>query len=200
MIGYLLKDKYIKNIMSSVENKTNENDIENNKSEKSKKSEKSEKSKKEETNTETDSYSDESEDFSDDEIDKEADSLKVSKEFEENVIKYVKLFDLIQKKNEEIRELKKMKKPCEEFILTYLDKVDVTFVEITDGKLRKNKSENKVPISQDVIRNAIAKNIKDPSIVNEILKNINTRPTKTQVNIKRTKNRGPKKIKKKTKK
>lgn len=128
---------------------------------------------------------------SDDEIDKEAKEVQITKEFQENVIKYVKLHDLINKKNEEIRELKKMKKPCEDFILKYLDKFDVNYVEVTDGKLRKNKSENKVPLSQDIIKEAIAKKVTDPKVVEEILNSIEKRPTKTAVNIKRTKNRGP---------
>jgi len=128
---------------------------------------------------------------SDDEIDNEAKEVQITKEFQENVIKYVKIHDLINKKNEELRELKKMKKPCEDFILKYLDKFDVNYVEVTDGKLRKNKSENKVPLSQDIIKDAISKKVSDPKIVEEILKSIEKRPTKTAVNIKRTKNRGP---------
>ena len=139
-------------------------------------------------------YTDES--ISDSEIDNDAEALQVSKEFQENVIKYVKLHDLIQKRNDEIRELKKQKKPCEEYILKYLDKVDVGHVDITDGKLRKNKSENKVPLSQDIIRSAIGKKVTDPSIINEIIKSIENRPTKTQTNIKRTKNRTDKKLEK----
>ena len=140
-------------------------------------------------------YTDES--ISDSEIDNDAEALQVSKEFQENVIKYVKLHDLIQKRNDEIRELKKQKKPCEEYILKYLDQVDVGHVDITDGKLRRNKSENKVPLSQDIIRGAIGKKITDPAIINEIIKSIENRPTKTQTNIKRTKNRNDQKIIKK---
>lgn len=143
-------------------------------------------------------YTDES--ISDDEIDNDAEALQVSKEFQENVIKYVKLHDLIQKRNDEIRELKKQKKPCEEYILKYLDQVDVGHVDITDGKLRKNKSENKVPLSQDIIRSAIGSKVTDATIINEIIKSIENRPTKTQTNIKRTKNRSDHKLEKLIKK
>lgn len=131
---------------------------------------------------------------SDTDLEDEAENLQVSKEFEENVIKFVKLDDLIRKKNEEVRELKKMKKPCEEFIIKYLDKVDIACVDISDGKLRRNKSENKVAINYDTIKEAIAKKIVDPKVVEEILKLVDQRPTKTNVNIKRTKNRGERKL------
>lgn len=148
-----------------------------------------------------DSYANYTDDTdSDDEIEKEANELQVTKEFQENVIKYVKLHDLITKKNEEIRELKKMKKPCEDYILKYLDKVKVNSVEVTDGKLRKNQSENKVPLSQDIIKDAIAKKVSDPKVIEEILKSIENRATKIQVNIKRTKNSGPRLKPKKGKK
>ena len=156
---------------------------------------------KEEDSKEEDSYENYTDDtISDDEIENDAEELQVSKEFQENVIKYVKLHDLIQKRNDEIRELKKQKKPCEEFILRYLDKVDVGHVDITDGKLRKNKSENKVPLSQDIIKNAIGSKITDPILINEIIKSIENRPTKSQTNIKRTRNRDGNKVDKSTKK
>ena len=60
--------------------------------------------------------------ISDDEDNETIDDVKVPKEFQENVVKFVKIDDLIRKKQEELSELKKQKKPCEEFILKYLDK------------------------------------------------------------------------------
>lgn len=116
-----------------------------------------------------------------------ADSVNVTKEFQENVIKFVKIDDLIRKKTTELAELKSQKKPIENFILKYLDQVNETVVEITNGKLRKNKSETKSGLTVDIIKEAIEKKIKDPKVVEEILKNMeDMRPKATRVNLKRT--------------
>jgi hypothetical protein len=115
------------------------------------------------------------------------DSVNVTKEFQENVIKFVKIDDLIRKKTTELAELKSQKKPIETFILKYLDQVNETVVEITNGKLRKNKSETKAGLTIDIIKEAIEKKVKDPKIVEEILKSMeDLRPKATRVNLKRT--------------
>lgn len=118
---------------------------------------------------------------------KSVQSVKVSKEFQENVLKFVKLDDLVRKKQQELSELKEQRKPCEQYILKYLDKVDQNMIEISDGKLRKNKSETKAALSQDIIKASIAEKVKDPQIVEEILKTMeDKRPLSTHINIKRT--------------
>lgn len=135
---------------------------------------------------------DNSNDIDDDaEIDKEAEQLKVSKEFQENVIKYIKLDDLIRKKEKEMKELKSQRKPCEDFILKYLDKVGENIIEVTGGKLIRNKSETKQKLSNDIIKEAIADKIIDPKKVEEIIELMETlRPKNVRVNLKRTASRG----------
>lgn len=119
--------------------------------------------------------------------DSKKDELKISKEFQENVIKFVKLDDLMRKKQQELSELREQKKPCEEYILKYLDSIDENVINITDGKLRKNKSETKTSINQDIIKKAISKKITDQKLLDEILKEMEeSRPTNTHVNLKRT--------------
>lgn len=135
---------------------------------------------------------------SDDDIDQEAEELVLSKEFQESVIKYVKLDDLTRKKQDEIKELKKMRKPCEEFIITYLENIKIDQVDISDGKLQKKTVESKVPISNKVIRTALSKKIEDPAIVSEIIKLVDDREKKTKVNIKRVKTKLPHKKSDKT--
>jgi|LakMenEpi03Aug12_release.lakeMendotaPanAssembly.Ray.scaffolds.fasta_scaffold188093_2 hypothetical protein len=132
-----------------------------------------------------DSYSSDSEESSKKE--KSIDQVKVSKEFQENVIKFVKLDDLMRKKSQELAELREQRKPIEQYILKYLDNVDVNVIDITDGKLRKNKSETKAAINQDIMKNAMTEKIKDPKIVEEILKLMeDKRQMNTHVNLKRT--------------
>lgn len=129
------------------------------------------------------------------------DSINVTKEFQENVIKFVKIDDLIRKKTNEVAELKSQKKPIETFILKYLDQVNESVVEITNGKLRKNKSETKAGLTIDIIKEAIEKKVKDPKIVDDILKSMeDMRPKATRVNLKRTSTREKTKTKTSVKK
>ena len=126
------------------------------------------------------------------------DDVQVSKEFQENVVKFVKLDDLIRRKTKEVTELKKQRKPCEEYILKYLDNVDQTTIEITDGKLRKNKSETKKALNQDIIKATLTEKLTNPLDVQEILKLMEAkRPLNTHVNLKRTGKRARKILKKK---
>tara|TARA_B100002019_G_C21237599_1_gene583651 strand:- start:838 stop:1305 length:468 start_codon:yes stop_codon:yes gene_type:complete len=136
--------------------------------------------------------------YDSDEIEDEAEKINVSKEFEEKVIKYVKLDNLIRKKNAEIKELKEQRKPCEEFILKYLDSIGQNTIDITGGKLRRNKSETKTSINNDIIKKSLTEKIKDPMAVEEILKIMEeNRPLKTSINLKRTNERAKKNTKKK---
>lgn len=142
-----------------------------------------------------DSYEPDDDDV--DDIEKEAERVKITKEFQEMVVKFVKIDDLVRRKEKEIRELKNQRKPCEAFILEYLDQIGETTIEITGGKLRKNKSETKVPLSQDIIKDAINEKIKDPMEVEQILALMdNLRPKSERINLKRTALRG-KRVKKK---
>lgn len=126
-------------------------------------------------------------------------TVKISKEFQEYVVKYVKIDDLIKKKQEEITELKSQKKPCEEYILKYLEKIDEDTIEITNGRLMKNKTEKKVGLNQDIIKASILEKVKDVNMVEEILKTMeNKRSMNTKVELKRTGGKiGKKKITKK---
>ena len=106
----------------------------------------------------------------------------------------------MRKKQQEMSELREQRKPCEQYILKYLDNVNENVIEITNGKLRKNKSETKAAVSQDVMKVAISEKIKDPKIVEEILKLMEEkRPMNTHVNLKRTGTRPDKKEGKKKK-
>lgn len=133
------------------------------------------------------------------EEEKDLSKIVVTKEFKEAVLKFIKLDDLIKKKQEEISELKKQRAPCEKSILSFLDKNDENVIDITDGKLRKNKSTTKQRLTEDIIKSAISQYEKDPKIVEEILKTMESkRPDVTHVNLKRTAKRAPKKTKQKS--
>lgn len=119
-------------------------------------------------------------------------SVDVTNEFKENVIAFVKYDDLIRQKMTEIAELKKKRKPKEDYILKYLEKIDETTIDISGGKLRKNKAESKVPLNQDYIKKAIGKKVVNPVTIEEIMNDMDNRPTKVNVNLKRTSKRAKK--------
>ncbi len=147
--------------------------------------------------TEFDSDSESNDSGSNDSNEKGEDDInnvKITKEFQENVIKYIKLDDAIKKKMDEIKELKTQRTPCEKEILKFLEDNDENVIDITDGKLRKNKSTTKQKLTEDIIKAAIAQYEKDPKIVEEIIKAMDAkRPDVTHVNLKRTGKRAPKK-------
>jgi hypothetical protein len=120
-----------------------------------------------------DNDDDNNDSFSD--TDTNSDSEKEEKddmpEFKENVVKFVKLDDLIRQKQDEIKGLKENKKPYEDFILGYLQNKDAPFVNIKSGKLIKNKSESKAPLKLEIIKESIAegiKNEKNLTSINEV--------------------------------
>ena len=95
----------------------------------------------------------------------------LSNEFKENVVKYIKSDDLIRKKMEEIKVLKNDKKPCEEFIMKYLDTKEATHVNVSGGKLVKNITESKKALKVEVIKESIIEGIKGEHVNNEDIAN-----------------------------
>ena len=143
-------------------------------------------------------------DIDDDEVtnaSKKDKPVQVTDEFKECVIGFIKLDDLIRQRQEDIKELKEKKKPYEEFILKYLDKVGENVIEVQESKLRKNQSETKMPLKIDMIKEAIYETIKKEKIdksdekckelVEETIQLMeNKRPMTVRTNLKRTFNRG----------
>lgn len=111
--------------------------------------------------------------------------IKMSKEFHENVVKFVKLEETMKLKQKEMSELREKKKICEEYIIKHLESINQTEINISNGKIKKNKSETKGGINQDLIKAVLSKKIGDPMVVEELLKNIeDIRPTNSRVNLK----------------
>jgi len=119
---------------------------------------------------------------------------EVTEEFIEVVKNWVLIDDNIRKKNQEIKELKDERKEYEVFILEYMDNINESVIDISDGKLRKNKSNTKGSLKQESIQNALLDITKDTGKAMEMTKYImDSRPNTERVNLKRTKKRGPRK-------
>lgn len=129
--------------------------------------------------------------------------VKITKEFQENVIKYVKLDDLLKIKQEEMAALKEQIKPCEQYLLTALSALNEESIGITNGSLIKKKVETKKSLSGEIIKNSLLEKIKDINVVEDIMKTMESkRETTTRTDLKRTKiqTRNTKTKKKKNKK
>ncbi len=141
---------------------------------------------------------------------KEKDNDKnISNDFKEKIMHFIKIDDLIRKKQEEIKDLKEQKEGAEEFILKFLDKNDANFVNVPGGKLIKNQSETKAPLKIEIIKEAIVEGIKKEKLTDteelnkKLLDDIidimeNKRGKVNRVNLKRTFERA-KKVKPKKK-
>lgn len=130
-------------------------------------SEKTKKSKEQKIcNSESDNSDNESDIEDASQISKDVDKKVITSEFKDYVIKYTKIDDLIRKKNEDLKELKQQKKPCEEFIIKFLQKQEIEFVHPTPGQtLMKKETESKSALKADIIKEAILEGL----MVNKIV-------------------------------
>lgn len=104
-------------------------------------------------------------DGDDDENDSSEEGTKViSNELKDRVISYVKIDDIIRQKKEEIKELTNKLKPCSEYIINFLDKKDIDYVNINGGKLIKSESETKAPLKPELIKEVIKEHIQSKKL------------------------------------
>ena len=108
-------------------------------------------------------------------------------EFKKIVVNWVQIDDVIREKNAELKELKDDKKSLEEYILESMDKMDQSIIDISDGKLRLNKSKTTAGIKQEYIQEALTELVKDQAQAQQMTKFIlEKRPTVERTNLKRT--------------
>jgi len=132
--------------------------------------------------------------MSEDNSNNDNDSKNVTTEFKDLVITWVELDDNIRKLNAQLKELKDDKKQYEQSVLQYLETIGENVIDISDGKLRRNVSKTKGALKHELIQSALTDCTNDPDkafqMTNYIMKK---RPIVERVNLKRTKNRGPRK-------
>ena len=121
----------------------------------------------------------------------------ITEEFVEIVKNWVKIDDEIREKNNQIKELKDEKKEYETFILEFMQNNHENVINISDGKLRVNKSTTKAALKQESKQSSLFDLTRDPNKALQMTKYIlDNRPLAERVNLKRTKNRPSKKKKK----
>lgn len=96
--------------------------------------------------------------------DSSTDSAQLLEKFNENVINYIEVDDIIRMKTaafkEELRPLKEQKHQAEVFIIGYLETIDQECVHLgTDGdqgKIVKTVSKKKAPLKADIVKEGIS--------------------------------------------
>jgi hypothetical protein len=117
---------------------------------------------------------------------------KVTADFKNKVLKWLAIDDQIREMRAKSKDLTKQKKEHEEFILSFLENVGEKELAVSDGKLRRNVSKSKKPISKEWIQKSLNDLIQDKTKATTITDHIiNNRETVERINLKRTKNRGP---------
>jgi hypothetical protein len=114
----------------------------------------------------------------------------ISKDFIDNVKKYLEIDDTLKEIKEKNKKLTQDKKEKEEFILNYLQSIDEKIIDIPNGKLKKNISKTQGPLKKELIQKTLTEiigdSIKANSITDQIIK---SRPIVERVTLKRTSNR-----------
>jgi hypothetical protein len=119
---------------------------------------------------------------------------QITEKFVNSIKKWVDLDDKMRKLKDDLKELTSQKKDFEVVILEEFEKLDTPVIAITDGKLRRNISKTQTPIKKDLIQKALLDHLKDEIKTKEIIENMmKSRPVIERINLKRTKNREPKK-------
>ena len=121
---------------------------------------------------------------------------KVTADFKKKVLKWLEIDDEIRAMRAKTKELTNEKKQNEEFILAFLENVGEKELAVSDGKLRRNVSKTKAPLNKASIQKALTEIVKDKTKATTMTEHIiNSRPVVERINLKRTRNRGPRKPK-----
>lgn len=117
----------------------------------------------------------------------EENDLRVTREFEESILKYVEVDDKIKDAEKTLKELKSQRKTFEDSVIKSLTDLGEDVIELTSGKIKKSRKESKKAVNKDIIKDALAEKIDDPTIVADILNTIEqNRPTQVKVTLRRT--------------
>jgi len=86
---------------------------------------------------------------------------ELKKKFRNIVIAWVQLDDKIKAINSELKNMKDEKKQYEDFILSFMEKYNENMITLSNGILKKNVSQTKQSINEEMINEAIEEFTKD---------------------------------------
>jgi hypothetical protein len=112
---------------------------------------------------------------------------KISEEFKQKIVQWVKLDDDLKKIRETVKEINDEKKQNEEYILAYMENMEEKEIGITGGKLSRHVSKLPEPLKKDNIQKAIQEVVKNENQARALTDHIiNSRKTKEKISLKRT--------------
>jgi hypothetical protein len=115
---------------------------------------------------------------------------KVSPEFIQSVKKYLEVDDKLREYKEQSKILTNEKKSQEEFILSYLARIEENILDVPNGKLKRNVSKTQAPLKKETICKALTEvvgdSVKATTLTEHIIK---SRPIIERITLKRTRNR-----------
>ena len=97
----------------------------------------------------------------DDSVETNESEEEIKKKFKNIVIAWVQIDDKIKELYTEIKNMKDEKKQYEDFILGFMDKYDENVITLSNGLLKKNISQTKSSIKEEMIQEAIEEYTKD---------------------------------------
>jgi hypothetical protein len=113
---------------------------------------------------------------------------KISEEFKQKIVRWVKLDDDLRKIRETQKEINDEKKQAEEYILAFLENIGEKEIAISDGKLSKQVTKLPEPLKKENIQKALSEITKDDNKAKALTEHIlNSRKTKEKVALKRIK-------------
>ena len=86
---------------------------------------------------------------------------ELKKKFRNIVISWVQLDDKIKAINSELKNMKDEKKQYEDFILSFMEKYNENMITLSNGVLKKNVSQTKQSINEEMINEVIEEFTKD---------------------------------------
>jgi hypothetical protein len=115
---------------------------------------------------------------------------ELKKKFKNIVIAWVQLDDKIKVINSELKNMKDEKKQYEDFILGFMEKYNENMITLSNGSLKKNVSQTKESIKEEMIQEAIEEFTKDIEQAYTITqKIIEKRQTNERITLKRQTNK-----------
>jgi len=115
---------------------------------------------------------------------------ELKKKFKNIVISWVQLDDKIKIINSELKSMKDEKKQYEDFILNFMEKYNENMITLSNGILKKNVSQTKQSIKEEMIQEVIEEFTKDMEQAYKITqKIIQKREVNEKVTLKRQNNK-----------
>jgi hypothetical protein len=118
---------------------------------------------------------DDDSDLDDDEIshnERPKEKSGVTSEFQDKVIRYLKIEDILKDTQKEIKGLRNEKKKCEDFIIVYLKKLEADHINVNGGKLNVHETKRKGALKPEYIKQVLIDELKDESIVEKLIKRV----------------------------